>query len=250
MKIIEVNQLRCDLGGTKILDNVTFDVEKGEIFAIVGGSGSGKTTILRNLIMLIKPTSGEIKIFGNNIWASSSEVASQLRQRFGVMFQHSALFSSLTVLENVMFPLREFTSLSLKDCRALAYLKIAFVGLPGSSAHKLPGELSGGMQKRAALARAIVLDPELLFLDEHTSGLDPQGAEELDALISSLRDALDLTIVMVTHDLDSLWAIADKVAFIGEGTIIASQPMQQLIKNSHPIIQTYFSSNRAHRRNL
>ena len=250
MKIIEVNHLRCDLGGVNILDDVSFDVKKGEIFAIVGGSGSGKTTILRNLIMLIKPTSGEIKIFDKNIWTASQKIASQLRQRFGVMFQHSALFSSLSVLENVMFPLREFTALSLKDCRALASLKIAFVGLPSSARNKLPGELSGGMQKRAALARAIALDPELLFLDEHTSGLDPQGAEELDALISNLRDGLDLTIVMVTHDLDSLWAIANRVAFIGEGTIIATQSIDQLVSNTHPIIQKYFSGNRAKRRNL
>jgi len=186
--IIEVENLRCYLGGIWVLDGVNFEVEKGQIFAIVGGSGSGKTTTLRNIIMLLKPTEGRVTVFGEDIWECSTEQASLLRRRWGVMFQHAALFSSLTVLENVMFPLQEFTDLNDQDCKELACLKIALVGLHPSACSKYPGELSGGMQKRAALARAIALDPELIFLDEPTSGLDPKGAEALDEGCAQIDD--------------------------------------------------------------
>lgn len=243
-KIIDVVDLKCKLGKKWVLDGVTFDVREGEIFAIVGGSGSGKTTILRNVIQLTKPSSGKVEVLGIDTMHCSRRDAAELRQRWGVLFQSGALFSSLTVLENILFPLKEFTRLPDDMLTELALLKIRLAGLPLDAAEKLPAELSGGMLKRAALARAIALDPELLFLDEPTSGLDPKGAEALDDLVLYLRNALGISIVMVTHDLDSLWRVADRVAFIGDGKIIAASSMKELVKHSDERIQAYFSGAR------
>lgn len=245
--IVQVNGLTTSLNGQPILDNVDLVVFKDEILGIVGASGSGKTTLLRSILMLLTPTKGTIRVFDTNITHCSESTASKIQRRWGVMFQHAALFSSLTVLENVLFPLRTLTDFTPELQLEIAFLKIALVGLPLSAARKFPAELSGGMQKRAALARAIALDPELLLLDEPTTGLDPQSAEELDNLVLDLRKGLNLTIIMVSHDLDSLWKTTDRVAFIGEGQILATLPMKDLIKVDNKTIQEYFSGERAKR---
>ncbi len=245
--VVDIKGLKNYLGGHWVHEDVNLTINRGEIIAIVGGSGSGKTTILRSIIMLQKPTAGDIKVLDVDVQRCSLTEAKLLRQRWGMMFQRSALFSSLSILENVMFPLNEFTNLSDQMQREVALLKIALVGLPIDAAYKSPAELSGGMQKRAACARALALDPELLFLDEPTAGLDPQSAEALDNLIIKLRDNLNLTITLVTHDLDTLWTVTDRVAFLGEGKVLACEPMGQLVQNSNPIIQKYFSGTRGQR---
>lgn len=249
--LINVEHLSNCLSGSWVHKNLHFDVYPREIIGIVGGSGSGKTTLLRSILMLLKPTSGNIHVFDVDITRCSKEEARAVQHRWGVMFQQNALFSSMTVLENVMFPLRVFTQIPLAIQRDIALFKIALTGLPTeSAAYKYPSELSGGMKKRAALARALALDPELLFLDEPTSGLDPESADEFDQLILELRRNLHLTLVMVTHDLDSLWGITDRVAFLGEGQVLAEQPIADLMNNPHPLIQHYLGGSRgAIRRN-
>ncbi len=238
--IIEISGLKNYLGGQWVHSDVNLSVQKGEILAIIGGSGSGKTTILRSLLMLLKPTSGSLKIFGEDISELTGNEANAMRRRWGMMFQHSALFSTMTVLENITFPMREFTRLQQKFMEELAMFKISLVGLSKEAAGKFPSELSGGMQRRAAAARAIAMDPELLFLDEPTTGLDPHSARQFDELILFLREALYLTIVMVSHDLESL-RTADRIAFIGEGKILCIAPIDELMKNPHPLIADYFS---------
>lgn len=239
--IIEIQGLKNFLGGQWVHSDVNLTVEKGEIIAIIGGSGSGKTTILRCLLMLLKPTEGQIKVFGEDILNIDEVKAVQLRRRWGMLFQHSALFSALTVLENVMFPIKEFTQLDHDFIRELALLKIVLTGLPVEAAGKFPSELSGGMQRRAATARALAMDPELLFLDEPTTGLDPRSARLFDELVVFLKNALNLTIVMVSHDIESLKRTTDRVAFVGEGKILAVEPIKDLMKNKHPLIVDYFS---------
>lgn len=239
--VIEISGLKNNLGGQWVHTDVNLRVEQGEILAIIGGSGSGKTTILRSLLMLLKPTGGSMKIFGQEISHLSTREANKLRKRWGMLFQHSALFSAMTVLENIMFPMKEFTSLGPEFMEELAMLKIALVGLPGESANKYPSELSGGMQRRAAAARAIAMDPELLFLDEPTTGLDPRSARLFDDLILFLRDALNLTVVMISHDIESLRRTTDRIAFVGEGKILCVAPLEELMKNPHPLIAEYFS---------
>ncbi|CEG61994.1 ABC transporter ATP-binding protein [Legionella micdadei] len=238
--VIEIEGLKNYLGGQWVHSDVNLTVDRGEILAIIGGSGSGKTTILRSLLMLLRPTAGSLKVFGEDILQLSAHQSNALRRRWGMMFQHSALFSAMNVLENIMFPMHEFTSLKKSFMEELAMLKIALVGLPKEAAGKYPSELSGGMQRRAAAARALAMDPELLFLDEPTTGLDPNSARKFDELILFLRDALHLTIVMVSHDLESL-KIADRIAFIGEGKVLCTAPFNELIKNPHPSIADYFS---------
>lgn len=239
--VIEIKGLKNYLGGQWVHSDVNLTVERGEILAIIGGSGSGKTTILRSLLMLLKPTAGIIKVFGQDISSLDAHQSFMLRRRWGMLFQHSALFSSMNVLENVMFPMKEFTNLEPEFMRELALLKIALVGLPKEAAGKIPSELSGGMQRRAAAARAIAMDPELLFLDEPTTGLDPRSARLFDDLVVFLRDALNLTIVMVSHDIESLKRTTDRVAFIGEGKVLSVEPINELMKNTNPMIQEYFS---------
>lgn len=239
--VIEIVGMKNCLGGQWVHSDVNLKVEKGEILAIIGGSGSGKTTILRSVLMLLKPTAGIVKVFGENIYELSSQQAFMLRRRWGMLFQHSALFSALTVLENIMFPMQEFTDLDPALMRELALLKIALVGLPMDAAGKLPSELSGGMQRRAAAARAIAMDPELLFLDEPTTGLDPRGARLFDDLVVFLRDTLKLTIVMISHDIESLKRTTDRVAFIGDGKVLSVEPINELMKNKNPLIVDYFS---------
>ena len=241
--IVEVRGLQNTLGGQSVHEDVSFTINKGEIFAIIGGSGSGKTTILRSLLMLLTPTAGDIRIFGTNILDLLSDSdANKIRPRWGVLFQQSALFSAMTVLENVMYPLQELSHLNQKMIQELALLKIALVGLPEEAAGKYPAELSGGMQRRAAAARAIALDPDLLFLDEPTSGLDPLSAKQFDHLLLFLRNVLNLTVVIVSHDMDSLERISDRVAFIGEGKVLEIAPLKELMQHPHPLIVDYFSN--------
>lgn len=239
--VIEIQGMKNFLGGQWVHSDINLTVEKGEIFAIIGSSGSGKTTLLRNVLMLLKPNAGSIKVFGKALHQLDARQALLLRRRWGMLFQHSALFSAMTVLENVMYPLQEFTRLDSKVRRELALLKIELVGLPQEAAGKFPSELSGGMQRRAAAARAIAMDPELLFLDEPTTGLDPQGARLFDELVLFLRKSLQLTVVMVSHDMESLKNITDRVAFVGDGKILSVEPIQELMKNKNPLIADYFS---------
>jgi len=242
--LVEVSHLAVTLGGTEVLKDVNLTVNRGEILGIVGGSGSGKTTLLREILGLTEPTSGSIRVFGKDISTASPATLLSLQKRWGVLFQQNALFSSLTLLDNVIFPLKEHTNLGEETRRELALLKIMMAGLPEEAAFKYPAELSGGMQKRAGVARAIVLDPELIFLDEPTSGLDPATAAQFDELIQNLQETMDLTIVMVTHDLDSLWTITDRVAFLGEGKVLSAEPITTLVKNPHPLIKSFFSGPR------
>lgn len=239
--IIEIKGLKNNLGGQWVHSDVNLTVKKGEIIAIIGGSGSGKTTILRSILMLQKPTAGKIRVFGEDIATLTEQGAIAMRRRWGMLFQHSALFSALTVSENIMFPMKELTSLDERFMHELAMLKLSLVGLPKEAANKLPSELSGGMQRRAAAARAIAMDPELLFLDEPTTGLDPRSARQFDKLIVFLRDALNLTVVIVSHDMESIKHCTDRVAFIGEGKILSLAPIAELMKNPHPLIADYFS---------
>lgn len=246
--IIEIKNLQNRLGGQLIHDDLNLSIQRGEIVAIVGGSGAGKTTLLRSILMLQKPTAGEITVFGKNVWNCSEREAQSIRHRWGVMFQSSALFSSLCVLQNVMFPMQELVNISDSMQKEIALLKITLAGLVPEDGAKFPSELSGGMKKRAALARAIALDPELVFLDEPTSGLDPKSAGDFDQLILRLRASLGITFVMITHDLDSLWLVPDRVLFLGEGKVLAAEPMATLVKQNNPIIQDYLSGVRGYDR--
>ena len=243
--VIEIRGLSTRFGSLLVHEGLDLDVRRGEVAALVGGSGSGKTTLLREIIMLLAPSGGSIRLFGEELLGIGEAAALGLRRRFGVLFQMGALFSSLTVLENVMVPLQEHTDLPPAWLREVAALKIALAGLPAHAADKLPRELSGGMLKRASLARALALDPELLFLDEPTAGLDPLSAGALDELVLQLKESLGLTILMVTHDLDSLWRTTDRVAFLGERRVIGHAPMRELVRSPHPLIRDYFDCPRA-----
>ena len=242
--IIEISHLKNFLGGQEVHSDINLTIKSREIVSIIGGSGCGKTTLLRSILKLRRPSAGHIKVFGIDVLTAPNETLEQVRARWGVMFQSGALFSSMTVMENIMFPMTQFTHLKLAARRDIAMLKILMVGLEPEAANKYPGELSGGMCKRAALARAIAMDPELLFLDEPTAGLDPKSAGELDDLILNLRETLGITFVMVTHDLDTLWRVPDTVVFIGEGKVLAATSMKKMVDNKNPLIQAYFSGPR------
>lgn len=242
--IIEITGLKTQLGGSWVHKGLDLSVRRGEVLGIVGGSGTGKTTLLREMMCLTRPTAGSIKVFGHDLTTASPAVMLEIQRRFGVLFQSNALFSSLNLLENVLFPLKEHTHLDQASMVELGLLKILMAGLPIDSALKYPAELSGGMQKRGGLARAIVLDPELIFLDEPTAGLDPNTAAGFDQLILNLQSTMGLTIVMVTHDLDSLWTVTDRVAFLGDGLVLSVASMPELVKNPHPLIQEFFSGPR------
>jgi phospholipid/cholesterol/gamma-HCH transport system ATP-binding protein len=242
--IIEVKNLKTYLGGNWVHQDLNLSVKRGEILGIVGGTGSGKTTLLREMLLLQQPTAGSIRVFDQDVLSSSRESLLKIQRRLGVMFQQNALFSSLTLLENVSFPLREHTNLKKSTIRELAALKILLAGLPINAANKYPAQLSGGMQKRAALARAIVLDPELIFLDEPTAGLDPDSAAAFDDLILNLQKSMDLTIVIVTHDLDTLWRVTSRVAFLGDKKVLSVDPIDKLVHNPNPQIQKFFGGPR------
>jgi len=238
--VVEVNDIHTRFGSAVVHDGVSLSVERGEIFALAGGSGCGKSTLLREIILLQRPQSGSIRVFGQEVLGLSDEEAMPLRRNWGMMFERGALFSSLTVSENVGLPLREHTQLGDRLIDEIAALKIALAGLPPSAGSKVPAELSGGMRKRAALARAIALDPRLLFLDEPTAGLDPLSASGFEELVRRLKDLLGLTILMVTHDLDLLWRVADRVAFMVGGRIVGVGTMQELSLSEEPLVREYF----------
>ena len=238
--VIEIRGLNTRFGRAVVHENVSLSVRPGEIFALVGASGCGKSTLLRETIVLQQPASGSIRVFGQEVVGLNDQGALPLRRRWGVMFERGALFSSLTVKENVGMVLREHTPLDGALIDEIAALKIALTGLPPDAGPKYPSELSGGMRKRAALARALALDPELLLLDEPTAGLDPLSASGIDELVRQLRDALGLTIMMVTHDLDLLWRAADRVAVLGDRHILGIGSMNELSKSDDALIHEYF----------
>jgi phospholipid/cholesterol/gamma-HCH transport system ATP-binding protein len=219
-------------------------VNRSEIFAVIGGSGSGKSTLLREMIMLHKPNSGSIKVLGTDLRHLSRPQALALRLRWGVMFQHGGLFGSLTVLENIGLPLREHTQLSERLINEIAAWKLDMAGLKLEVGAQYPAQLSGGMMKRASLARALALDPELLFLDEPTAGLDPQSAAGVDELVLKLRELFGLTIVMISHDLDLLWQVADRVAVLADGQVAAIGAMVELAQMGNAVIRPFFEGAR------
>lgn len=241
--IISVRGLTVAIRGTTILEDIDLDIYRGEILAIVGASGTGKSVTIRSILGLVRRKAGTITAFGEEIGPNGASV--DVERRWGVLFQHGALFSSLTVLQNVALPMKEHLDLPEDLVNDLAMLKIELAGLKPEAAALFPSELSGGMIKRAALARALALDPEILFLDEPTSGLDPIGAAEFDQLIADLQKTLDLTVVMVTHDLDSLTTIADRILVIGERHVITEGSWADMQACQHPWVQEYFRGIRA-----
>ncbi len=243
--IVRVKDLVVGFGQKLIMRGLDLDVRRGEVLGFVGGSGQGKSVLTRAILGLVPKRSGSIEVFGKDLDHIDDEGRRELERRYGVMFQHGALFSGLTVKQNVQVPMREHLKLSQRLMNELALLKIKLVGLPLDAAEKFPSELSGGMIKRAALARALALDPELVFLDEPTSGLDPIGAAEFDELIQTLQRTLGLTVFMVTHDLDSLYAICDRIAALADGKVIAEGPMETMLASEHPWLRAYFHGKRA-----
>jgi len=241
---IEMQQVCTRFGDKIVHEGLDLQIRRGEIFAIVGGSGSGKSTLLREMILLHTPDSGTVRVLGLDLAGISDEQANSLRQRCGVMFQKGGLFGTLNVTENIGLPLREHSELDEKSINDVAALKLALSGLKPEAAGLYPAELSGGMLKRAALARALALDPELLFLDEPTAGLDPASAAGLDSLLRHLHELYQPTIVMITHDLDLLWQVTHRVAVLGEGKVLAVGSMEELSKLQHPIIRDYFDGAR------
>ncbi len=243
--VIKVRGLRNQFGRQVVHDNLDLDVWRGEVLGIVGGSGTGKSVLLRTIVGLNKPAQGSIEVLGVDVLKAPDEQRREVETRWGVAFQDGALFSSLTVLNNVMAPMREHLDLSPALMKALGELKISMVGLLPLACGKLPSELSGGMRKRAALARALALDPQIVFLDEPTAGLDPIGAAAYDDLIGELQRALGLTVFMVTHDLDSLYAICDRIAVLAEKRVLVEGPIEGMTHVDHPWVQEYFTGPRA-----
>lgn len=243
--VIEVKHLATRFGDHAVHTDVNFTVRRAEIFALVGGSGSGKSTLLRELIQLHKPDAGSIRLLGQELKSLDEEGTLALRQRYGVMFQHGGLFGALTVQENIGLPLREHRPQDEAKIEQIASAKLKLSGLKPEAADQYPSELSGGMLKRASLARALALDPELLFLDEPTAGLDPVSAEGVDTLVLNLRKEFGLTILMITHDLDLLWQVADRVAVLADGKVQAVGSMAELSESELPAVRTYFEGPRA-----
>jgi phospholipid/cholesterol/gamma-HCH transport system ATP-binding protein len=243
--VIEVDKVSTRFGSHVVHADVSLRVERSEIFALIGGSGSGKSTLLRELILLQRPNAGSIRVLGEDLTGIGADSAKALRQRWGVVFQHGGLFDELTILENVGLPLREHTKLDDTLIDELAMAKLAMTGLSAEAAAQYPSELSGGMMKRASLARALALDPELLFLDEPTSGLDPVSADGVDQLVLKLRDLFGLTIFIITHDLDLLWQVADRVAVLADGKMQGTGSMTELSHMEAPSIRQFFDGARA-----
>jgi phospholipid/cholesterol/gamma-HCH transport system ATP-binding protein len=238
--IIRVRGLRNSFGSQVVHDGLDLEVKRGEIMGVVGGSGTGKSVLMRSIIGLQTPDAGEIDVYGRDARNMTLEDATELRRHWGVLFQNGALFSGLTVAENIQVPLREFYRLDEALMDEIAAFKIALVGLAPEAGPKYPSELSGGMRKRAGLARALALDPQLLFLDEPTAGLDPIGAAAFDGLIRSLRDALGLTVFIITHDLDTLYAICDRIAVLADRRVLKVGTIPELLEFDHPWVQDYF----------
>ena len=242
---IEVSGLVNRFGDQTIHDDLSLQVKRGEIIGVVGGSGTGKSVLMRSIIGLQTPSAGEISVFGKNITSAEPDEVLGVRNRWGVLFQGGALFSTLTVGENVEVPLKQFyPELSDEVCAEIARYKVLMSGLPEEAVKKFPSELSGGMKKRAGLARALALDPELLFLDEPTAGLDPIGAAAFDRLIEALQETLGLTVFLITHDLDTLHEICDRVAVLADRKVIAIDTVPNLMRYDHPWIQEYFNGPR------
>lgn len=243
--IISVSGLCNSFGDQIIHEDLNLEVRRGEILGVVGGSGTGKSVLMRSIIGLQEPVAGEIRVFDEGMIGKEEDEATDVRRRWGVLFQGGALFSTLTVAENVQVPLREFyPDFSKPLLDEIARYKIYLSGLPADAAHKYPSELSGGMRKRAGLARALAMDPELLFLDEPTAGLDPIGAANFDNLTRDLKETLGLTVFLITHDLDTLYAICDRVAVIADRKVIAVGAIEELLAIDHPWINEYFSGPR------
>jgi phospholipid/cholesterol/gamma-HCH transport system ATP-binding protein len=243
--IIRVRGLKNSFGEQIVHEGLDLDVPRGEILGVVGGSGTGKSVLMRSIIGLQTPDEGSVEVFGEPMLDRDDDDTVEVRKRWGVLFQGGALFSTLTVAENVQVPLKEFyPDLSHELLNEIAAYKVVMTGLPAEAGPKYPAELSGGMRKRAGLARALALDPELLFLDEPTAGLDPIGAARFDELTRSLRDTLGLTVFLITHDLDTLYAICDRVAVLADGKVIAVGTIPELLALDHPWIQEYFKGPR------
>lgn len=238
--IIRIRKLHNCFGPQCVHVDLDLDVRRGEILGVVGGSGTGKSVLLRSIVGLRRPTDGRIEVFGENLTELSGVRRSVLERRFGVLFQRGALFSSLTVTENVALPLIGYAGLDRRNAEQLAQVKLALAGLPASAGDKYPSSLSGGMVKRAALARSLALDPEILFLDEPTAGLDPIGAAAFDNLIATLRNALGLTVFLVTHDLDTLYTICDRVAVLSQKKVLVVDSLDVVAATPDPWIQEYF----------
>ena len=243
--VIEMRNVATRFGDHVVHSDINLEVRRAEIFAVIGGSGSGKSTLLREMILLQRPNQGSVRLFGADLQSLSDTQALALRQRWGVMFQHGGLFGALTVLENVGLPLREHTQLDDAVVDDIARWKLDMAGLKPEVGAQYPSELSGGMMKRASLARALALDPELLFLDEPTAGLDPDSAAGVDELVLKLRDLFGLTIIMITHDLDLLWQVADRVAVLADGKVQGIGSMAELAQSDNPAIQPFFKGPRA-----
>lgn len=243
--IIRCRGITVGFGDKLILQNLDLDVARGEILGFVGGSGTGKSVLMRTILGLNQRRAGTIEVFGHDLDSVEPAIRVGIERSWGVLFQHGALFSSLTVMQNIQVPMREHMKLSQRLMDELARLKIAMVGLPQDAADKYPSELSGGMIKRASLARALALDPAIVFLDEPTSGLDPIGAGDFDDLIAKLRDTLGLTVFMVTHDLDSLHSVCDRIAVLGNRKVLVSGPMSTMLEFDHPWVKAYFRGARA-----
>lgn len=239
--IISIKHLKTYLGNKWVHNDLNLTINQGEIITLVGGSGSGKTTLMRIMLGLHQSYSGEIIIFNTAIQQAKSNTVLLVKQRCGVLFQNNGLFSALTILENVIFPLKEYTLLDLHTITELASLKLQLVGLNIQDWNKYPAELSGGMLKRASLARALAMDPEIIFLDEPTSGLDPHSTAAINELIGILHHSLKITIVIVTHDLTSIQTLADRIAFLGDGKIVGYGKLHQILTNPHPLIKQFFS---------
>lgn len=243
--VLSVRDVTVGFGDTVVLDGLSLDVYRGEILGFVGASGSGKSVLLRTILGLIRKRSGMIRLLGQDLDKANDEQRLKVDMRQGVLFQHGALFSALTVLENIQVPMREYLDLPRALMDELAYLKLELVGLPRTAAPKFPSELSGGMIKRAALARALALDPDIVFLDEPTSGLDPIGAAEFDELVGKLRDTMGLTVYMVTHDLDSLLTACDRIAVLGGKRVLVDGTVDDMLACDDPWVKAYFRGKRA-----
>lgn len=240
--IVEAAEVRTWLGGRWVHDGVSFSLRRGEIAALIGGSGTGKTVLLRELVGLERPTTGRVSLFGEDLATLDGPRLNALRRRFGLLFQDGALFSAMSVAQNVAAPLVEHIGLPSDLLREVIELKLNLVGLPLEAGGKRPSELSGGMRKRAALARALALEPELLFLDEPTSGLDPLGARDFDHTLRVLVDSLGLTVLLTTHDLDTLYDLVDRVIVLHEGHVIADGPLKEVARAPHEWIRSYFDT--------
>lgn len=240
--VIEVSGIHTRFGRQVVHAGVGFSIRRGELVAIIGGSGSGKSTLLREIVGLQRPTEGRVDLLGEPVWAIDTEALNAVRRRVGMLFQDGALFSSMSVSENIAVPLKEHTALGAASIEQLVKLRMALVGLKEADSSKMPSELSGGMRKRVGIARALALEPEILFLDEPTSGLDPVTARQFDRLLLSLNRSLGITVLLITHDLDTLIGITSRIIVIGDGRIIADGPLEAIRETDDPWLRSYFAT--------